>query len=189
MRDEADASHENVDDEGLSDEDREVEREVSSKENGDKTRPPEDASGTAESGRPNDSSPQEISPTRTPQSPLQVDPTIDPTLVASGSNPRPTDVVSNVGLPDDEANDRPAVSSIQRTSASRERSSAPEGPQTPSGQPAQANASATSSAGPITLAPDEPRAPKVLTRSTTGKGVAFTIEDVEFLVRFMAYRR
>ncbi|KAJ7072356.1 hypothetical protein C8F01DRAFT_1103674 [Mycena amicta] len=34
-----------------------------------------------------------------------------------------------------------------------------------------------------------PTPPRALFRSTTGKGVAFTDEDVTFLVRFMAYRR
>jgi hypothetical protein len=34
-----------------------------------------------------------------------------------------------------------------------------------------------------------PTPPKALFRSTTGKGVAFTDEDVNFLVRFMAYRK
>jgi hypothetical protein len=34
-----------------------------------------------------------------------------------------------------------------------------------------------------------PTPPKALTRSTTGKGIAFTTEDVNFLVRFMEYRK
>ena len=34
-----------------------------------------------------------------------------------------------------------------------------------------------------------PTPPKALFRSTTGKGVAFTEEDVAFLVKFLAYRR
>lgn len=34
-----------------------------------------------------------------------------------------------------------------------------------------------------------PTPPKALFRSTTGKGVAFTDEDVTFLVRFMQYRK
>lgn len=34
-----------------------------------------------------------------------------------------------------------------------------------------------------------PTPPRALFRSTTGKGVAFTDEDVTFLVRFMDYRR
>ena len=34
-----------------------------------------------------------------------------------------------------------------------------------------------------------PTPPRALFRSTTGKGVAFTQEDVTFLVRFMAYRK
>lgn len=34
-----------------------------------------------------------------------------------------------------------------------------------------------------------PTPPRALFRSTTGKGVAFTSEDVAFLCRFMAYRR
>ena len=34
-----------------------------------------------------------------------------------------------------------------------------------------------------------PTPPKALFRSTTGKGVAFTDEDVNFLVRFMEYRK
>lgn len=33
-----------------------------------------------------------------------------------------------------------------------------------------------------------PTPPRALFRSTTGKGVAFTDEDVTFLVRFLAYR-
>lgn len=36
---------------------------------------------------------------------------------------------------------------------------------------------------------EEPRAPKVLYRSTTGKGIAFTREDVDFLVRFLRFRQ
>ena len=34
-----------------------------------------------------------------------------------------------------------------------------------------------------------PTPPRALFRSTTGKGVAFTEEDVSFLVRFMEYRK
>lgn len=34
-----------------------------------------------------------------------------------------------------------------------------------------------------------PTPPRALFRSTTGKGVAFTEDDVAFLVRFMEYRR
>lgn len=34
-----------------------------------------------------------------------------------------------------------------------------------------------------------PTPPRALYRSTTGKGVAFTDEDVTFLVRFMDYRK
>jgi hypothetical protein len=34
-----------------------------------------------------------------------------------------------------------------------------------------------------------PTPPRALFRSTTGKGVAFTDEDVQFLVRFMDHRR
>jgi hypothetical protein len=34
-----------------------------------------------------------------------------------------------------------------------------------------------------------PTPPRALFRSTTGKGVAFTQEDVNFLVRFMEYRK
>lgn len=34
-----------------------------------------------------------------------------------------------------------------------------------------------------------PTPPRALFRSTTGKGVAFTDEDVTFLVRFMQYRK
>jgi hypothetical protein len=34
-----------------------------------------------------------------------------------------------------------------------------------------------------------PTPPRALFRSTTGKGVAFTQEDVTFLVRFMEYRK
>ena len=34
-----------------------------------------------------------------------------------------------------------------------------------------------------------PTPPRALYRSTTGKGVAFTGEDVRFLTRFMEYRR
>lgn len=34
-----------------------------------------------------------------------------------------------------------------------------------------------------------PTPPRALFRSTTGKGVAFTEEDVTFLVRFMDYRK
>jgi hypothetical protein len=34
-----------------------------------------------------------------------------------------------------------------------------------------------------------PTPPRALFRSTTGKGVAFTDEDVTFLVRFMEYRK
>ena len=34
-----------------------------------------------------------------------------------------------------------------------------------------------------------PAPPRALFRSTTGKGVAFTEEDVSFLVRFMEYRK
>ena len=34
-----------------------------------------------------------------------------------------------------------------------------------------------------------PTPPRALYRSTTGKGVAFTREDVRFLTRFMEYRR
>jgi hypothetical protein len=42
--------------------------------------------------------------------------------------------------------------------------------------------------------PDQPRdrsptPPRALFRSTTGKGVAFTEEDISFLVRFMEYRK
>lgn len=34
-----------------------------------------------------------------------------------------------------------------------------------------------------------PTPPRCLYRSTTGKGVAFTQEDVNFLMKFMAYRK
>ena len=34
-----------------------------------------------------------------------------------------------------------------------------------------------------------PTPPRALFRSTTGKGVAFTDDDITFLVRFMAYRK
>jgi hypothetical protein len=34
-----------------------------------------------------------------------------------------------------------------------------------------------------------PSPPRSLHRSTTGKGIAFTEEDVTFLVRYMTYRR
>lgn len=34
-----------------------------------------------------------------------------------------------------------------------------------------------------------PTPPRALFRSTTGKGVAFTDEDVAFLVKFLAYRK
>jgi hypothetical protein len=34
-----------------------------------------------------------------------------------------------------------------------------------------------------------PTPPRALFRSTTGKGVAFTDEDVTFLIRFMEYRK
>lgn len=34
-----------------------------------------------------------------------------------------------------------------------------------------------------------PTPPRALFRSTTGKGVAFTQEDVTFLIRFMEYRK
>ena len=34
-----------------------------------------------------------------------------------------------------------------------------------------------------------PSPPRALFRSTTGKGVAFTDEDVAFLIRFMEYRK
>ena len=34
-----------------------------------------------------------------------------------------------------------------------------------------------------------PTPPRSLFRSTTGKGVAFTQEDVNFLMRFLAYRK
>lgn len=34
-----------------------------------------------------------------------------------------------------------------------------------------------------------PTPPRALFRSTTGKGVAFTDEDVTFLVKFLAYRK
>ena len=34
-----------------------------------------------------------------------------------------------------------------------------------------------------------PTPPRALFRSTTGKGVAFTDEDVSFLVKFLAHRR
>lgn len=34
-----------------------------------------------------------------------------------------------------------------------------------------------------------PTPPRALYRSTTGKGVAFTSEDITFLTRFMEYRR
>lgn len=34
-----------------------------------------------------------------------------------------------------------------------------------------------------------PTPPRALYRSTTGKGVAFTQEDVNFLVKFMEYRK
>lgn len=34
-----------------------------------------------------------------------------------------------------------------------------------------------------------PTPPRALYRSTTGKGVAFTDDDVAFLVRFMEYRK
>ena len=34
-----------------------------------------------------------------------------------------------------------------------------------------------------------PTPPRALYRSTTGKGVAFTREDVRFLTRFMEYRK
>lgn len=34
-----------------------------------------------------------------------------------------------------------------------------------------------------------PTPPRALTRSTTGKGIAFTAEDVNFLMRFLRYRK
>lgn len=34
-----------------------------------------------------------------------------------------------------------------------------------------------------------PTPPRALTRSTTGKGIAFTREDVTFLMRFLEYRK
>ncbi len=39
---------------------------------------------------------------------------------------------------------------------------------------------------PRTRSPTPPRA---LYRSTTGKGVAFTVDDIAFLIRFMEYRK
>lgn len=45
---------------------------------------------------------------------------------------------------------------------------------------------ARADAGTRTRSPTPPRA---LFRSTTGKGVAFTEEDVTFLVRFLEYRK
>lgn len=52
----------------------------------------------------------------------------------------------------------------------------------------------TVSASQLALLPDfyqekEPEAPKVLYRSKSGKGIAFTRADVEFLVRFISFRR
>ena len=34
-----------------------------------------------------------------------------------------------------------------------------------------------------------PTPPRALFRSTTGKGVAFTVDDIVFLIRFMEYRK
>ncbi len=36
---------------------------------------------------------------------------------------------------------------------------------------------------------EEPKPPTSLYRSSTGKGIAFTSEDVEYLLRFMSYRK
>ena len=63
------------------------------------------------------------------------------------------------------------------------------------------NAIAKKGEGPFTLEKAErlvlerglgtrsPSPPKSLYRSTTGKGVAFTAEDVSFLCKFLAYRK
>nr|GAT57667.1 predicted protein [Mycena chlorophos] len=52
--------------------------------------------------------------------------------------------------------------------------------------PNRALGDATASAPPRNRSPSPPRS---LFRSTTGKGVAFTDEDVTFLIRFLAYRK
>jgi len=48
---------------------------------------------------------------------------------------------------------------------------------------------AKASAEPARHRTRSPTPPRSLFRSTTGKGVAFTQEDVNFLMKFMAYRK
>jgi hypothetical protein len=181
---EGNPDHDDGDGKEASDKDREVEGEVSNKDNDDQTQPPEPLNAV-ESRPPINPPPREGTQSPALQSPLRADPNIDPMLMTTGIKPRGTDAASNVS-PDDGAN--PIARPIPVTSGTGETSTAPEGSQSAPGGATYANASATSSV-PLTLAPDEPQAPKVLARSTSGKGIAFTAEDVEFLVRFMAYRR
>jgi hypothetical protein len=57
----------------------------------------------------------------------------------------------------------------------------------------QAGGSSSRAADPARASPmrrdRSPTPPKALFRSTTGKGVAFTQEDVTFLVRLMEYKK
>jgi len=48
---------------------------------------------------------------------------------------------------------------------------------------------ATAAAASVQNRTRSPTPPRALYRSTTGKGVAFTQEDVTFLVKFMTYRK
>lgn len=50
-------------------------------------------------------------------------------------------------------------------------------------------AAATAAAAAAPRRNRSPTPPRALFRSTTGKGVAFTQEDVTFLIRFMEYRK
>ncbi|KAF9516635.1 hypothetical protein BS47DRAFT_1340515 [Hydnum rufescens UP504] len=166
---EGNPDHDDGDGKEASDKDREVEGEVSNKDNDDQTQPPEPLNAV-ESSDPIDPPPHEGTESPALQTPLRADPNIDPMLMTTGIKPRATDAASNVVSPDDKAN--PIARPIPVTSGTGETSTAPEGPQSARGGATYANAT-----------------PKVLARSTSGKGIAFTAEDVEFLVRFMAYRR
>lgn len=55
---------------------------------------------------------------------------------------------------------------------------------------ADTNVAGTSNAGTSkTTRNGSPLPPKVLFKSTTGKGVAFTQEDVQYMVDYMKYRK
>jgi hypothetical protein len=57
-------------------------------------------------------------------------------------------------------------------------------------EPATTSQSVPSGSGPSkTTRSGSPVPPKILYKSTTGKGVAFTNEDVQYLMDYMRYRK